>query len=42
MEKLLEFKGLVTEFQTEGKTVTAVNNVSFSLNKGETIGIVGE
>tara|TARA_B100001287_G_scaffold276619_1_gene288213 strand:+ start:5896 stop:7704 length:1809 start_codon:yes stop_codon:yes gene_type:complete len=42
MKKLLEFKGLVTEFQTEGKTVTAVNNVSFSLNKGETIGIVGE
>ena len=42
MEKLLEFKGLVTEFQTEGKIVTAVNNVSFSLNKGETIGIVGE
>ncbi len=39
---LLEFKNLVTEFHTEGKVVTAVNNVSFSLNKGETIGIVGE
>lgn len=39
---LLEFKNLVTEFHTEGKIVTAVNNVSFTLNKGETIGIVGE
>ena len=39
---LLEFKSLVTEFHTEGKVVTAVNNISFSLNKGQTIGIVGE
>ena len=39
---LLEFKNLVTEFHTEGKVVTAVNNVSFKLNRGETIGIVGE
>ena len=39
---LLEFKNLVTEFHTEGEVVTAVNNVSFTLNKGETIGIVGE
>ena len=38
----LEFKNLVTEFHTEGKVVTAVNNISFTLNKGETIGIVGE
>ena len=40
--KLLEFKNLVTEFNTEGKKTIAVNNVSFTLNKGETIGIVGE
>ena len=39
---LLEVKNLVTEFQTEEGTVTAVNNVSFTLHKGETIGIVGE
>ena len=39
---LLEFKNLVTEFHTEGKVVTAVNNISFTLNKGEIIGIVGE
>ena len=39
---LLEFKNLVTEFHTEGTTVKAVNDISFTLNKGETIGIVGE
>tara|TARA_B100000886_G_scaffold340365_1_gene309461 strand:+ start:549 stop:2330 length:1782 start_codon:yes stop_codon:yes gene_type:complete len=39
---LLEFNNLVTEFHTEGKVVTAVNNISFTLNKAETIGIVGE
>ena len=39
---LLEFNNLVTEFHTEGTTVKAVNDISFTLNKGETIGIVGE
>ena len=39
---LLEFKNLVTEFRTEGTTVKAVNDISFTLNKGETVGIVGE
>ena len=41
-EPLLEFKELVTEFNTEDASVKAVNNISFTLNKGETIGIVGE
>jgi peptide/nickel transport system ATP-binding protein len=40
--RLLEIKNLVTEFRTEGQVMKAVNNVSFTLNRGETIGIVGE
>ena len=41
-KKLLEFKNLCTDFHTEGAIVKAVNDVSFVLNKSETIGIVGE
>ena len=39
---ILEIKNLVTRFYTEDETITAVNDVSFSLKAGETIGIVGE
>jgi peptide/nickel transport system ATP-binding protein len=39
---LLEVKNLITQFRTDGGLVNAVNDVSFSLNRGETIGIVGE
>ena len=41
-KSLIEFNGLVTEFHTDGSTVRAVDNISFTLNKGETIGVVGE
>lgn len=44
MEKqpLLEVKNLVTQFKTDDEFVKAVNDISFTLHKGETIGIVGE
>ncbi|MFX3624856.1 MAG: ABC transporter ATP-binding protein [Ectobacillus sp.] len=39
---ILDVRNLVTDFKTQNGTVTAVRNVSFSLNKGETLCIVGE
>jgi peptide/nickel transport system ATP-binding protein len=41
-EVLLEVKNLITEFKSDGELIKAVNDVSFTLHKGETIGIVGE
>jgi oligopeptide/dipeptide ABC transporter ATP-binding protein len=42
MGRLLTVTGLTTEFKTERGTVTAVNNVSYHVDEGEIIGLVGE
>ncbi len=42
MEKILEVKNLQTSFNTEDGVVKAVDQVSFDLYKGKTVGIVGE
>ena len=41
-QNLLEVRNLTTTFRTERQTVVAVNNVSFNLPRGKTLGIVGE
>lgn len=41
-EELLNVKDLEVIYKTSLETVHAVNGVSFSLNKGETLGMVGE
>lgn len=42
MGRLLEVKGLRTQFFTQDGVVHAVNGISYQLDEGETLGIVGE
>jgi oligopeptide/dipeptide ABC transporter ATP-binding protein len=41
-EEILKVKDLSVEFYIEGRVIPAVNGVSFSLKRGETLGLVGE
>ena len=42
MENILEIKNLTTSFFTSSGEVQAVRGISYSLKKGECLGIVGE
>ncbi len=42
MASLLEVKNLETQFFTQDGVVKAINNISYTVNEGETVGIVGE
>ena len=42
MSSFLEVKNLCVNFPTEDGLVKAVDNLSFSVEKGKTLGIVGE
>ena len=42
MTTLLEIKDLHTRFYTQGRVIRAVDGVSYSINEGETLALVGE
>jgi oligopeptide/dipeptide ABC transporter ATP-binding protein len=42
MEKIIEINNLTTVFKMRKGTLTAIDNVSLSVNKGEIVGLVGE
>ena len=42
LDALLSVQGLTTVFDVGGRPLTAVNDVSFEIRRGETLGLVGE
>ena len=41
-ELLLSVRNLTVEYTSDGEVIHAVNDVSFDLQKGSTLGLVGE
>lgn len=41
-EKLIEIKNLKVIYETDEEIVQAVNGINLTVNKGETLGLVGE
>jgi len=41
-DHLLEIRGLITDFATDGGIVRAVDGIDLTIDRGETLGIVGE
>ena len=42
MSKLLEVKKLTVQYTTDDAVIHAVNGISFDIEEGQTLGIVGE
>ena len=42
MDKILEIKNLVIDFESKESTFRAVNNISLEITKGKTLSLVGE
>ena len=42
MTRLIDVENLTIQFKTDEGLITAVENVSFSLDRGEVMGLVGE
>ena len=41
-EKILNLEHISAEYRTDDGVSSVLNDISFSLNKGETLGLVGE
>ena len=42
MDKVLEIKNLTIQYRADNRVVEAVNKLNLSLEKGESLGLVGE